>query len=383
MGISSRTSKRISSGSPTSIRAESRAETNSTKLRRSTTVSSQKPSLTSDLPAMSVMNSGQVPARTRSKALNKPSRSWMFSRLALTLSLLLVLPLRPLAAAEDLPAKISDANFWRMIEDYSEPNGYFRFENFLSNESSFQQVIPTLKEKTKPGGVYLGVGPEQNFTYIAALRPRIAFVIDIRRQNMLEHLMYKAIFELSTDDQNGIKYVYKTFFNAGPSLDYGIGGGFGGSMPTYADLMVETDGQGQHQSYLASDENFRILKRLEENNLLIPVVGDFAGPRAIREIGRYLHAHDALVTAFYLSNVERYLFEDASAWRKFFVNVAILPYDSNSQFIRAVLNGTGFLRPSRRFGFGSVSLLCPIADLMKAFSAGRIHYYEDVIEMSN
>ncbi len=369
----------------------------------------------------------------------------MFSRLALTLSLLLVLPLRPLAAAEDLPAKISDANFWRMIEDYSEPNGYFRFENFLSNESSFQQVIPTLKEKTKPGGVYLGVGPEQNFTYIAALRPRIAFVIDIRRQNMLEHLMYKAIFELSdarpdfvsllfsrkrpaglnnrssaedlflafgkaqpdqelfdqneraimdnlvqhhhfalsTDDQNGIKYVYKTFFNAGPSLDYGIGGGFGGSMPTYADLMVETDGQGQHQSYLASDENFRILKRLEENNLLIPVVGDFAGPRAIREIGRYLHAHDAPVTAFYLSNVERYLFEDASAWRKFFVNVAILPYDSNSQFIRSVLNGAGFLRPSRRFGFGSVSLLCPIADLMKAFSEGRIHYYEDVIDMSN
>jgi hypothetical protein len=371
----------------------------------------------------------------------------MFNRrAALALALLLVLPLRPVAAAEDLPSKISDADFWQMIEDFSEPNGYFRFENFLSNESSFQQVIPTLQEKTKPGGVYLGVGPEQNFTYIAALRPKIAFVIDIRRQNMLEHLMYKAIFELSesrtdfvsllfsrkraaalnnrssaedlflaygkaqpeqelfdhnaqaimdnlirrhhfalsTEDQNGIKYVYGTFFKAGTAMDYGTGGGgFGAGMPTYSDLMIETDGQGQHQSFLATEENFRILKRLEENNLLVPVVGDFAGPRAIREIGRYLHAHNAPVTAFYLSNVERYLFEDISTWRKFYINVAILPYDSNSQFIRAVLNGAGFLRSSRRFGFGSVSLLCPIADLMKAFSEGRINYYEDVIEMSN
>src|SRR5437867_6869451 len=180
-------------------------------------------------------------------------------------------------AAEPLPGQLGDAAFWRMVSDFSEEGGYFRFENFLSNELAFQQVIPTLKETTKAGGVYLGVGPEQNFTYITALQPKIAFVIDIRRQNMLEHLMYKAIFELSdnrpdfvsvlfsrkrpdglnnrstaedlflayrkaqpdeelfnqnvraimdnllqhhhyglsTDDQNGIKYVYKTFFNSG------------------------------------------------------------------------------------------------------------------------------------------------------------------------
>src|SRR5262245_9507261 len=96
-------------------------------------------------------------------------------------------------AAESLPAEISDETFWKMVAEMSEPDGYFQFENFLSNELGYQFVIPRLLQKVKPGGVYLGVAPEQNFTYIAALRPRIAFIIDIRRQNMIELLMYRAL----------------------------------------------------------------------------------------------------------------------------------------------------------------------------------------------
>jgi len=94
------------------------------------------------------------------------------------------------------------------VSGFSEEGGYFRFENFLSNELGFQYVIPALKENTKTGGVYLGVGPEQNFTYITALQPKIAFVIDIRRQNMLEHMMYKALFELSNDRAEFLSRLY-------------------------------------------------------------------------------------------------------------------------------------------------------------------------------
>src|SRR5262249_28372814 len=77
--------------------------------------------------------------------------------------------------------------------------GYFQSDNFLSNESGYQSVIPALLKTVKPGGVYIGVGPEQNFTYIGALQPKIAFIIDIRRQNMLEHLFYKALMETSAN----------------------------------------------------------------------------------------------------------------------------------------------------------------------------------------
>src|SRR5439155_8815556 len=101
-------------------------------------------------------------------------------------------------AADTLPREISDDAYWKMVSDYSEDSGSFRFE-YMSNELQFQYVIPRLKEGRKAGGVYVGVGPEQNFTYIAALQPKIVFICDIRRQNMIEHLIYKALFEMSSD----------------------------------------------------------------------------------------------------------------------------------------------------------------------------------------
>src|SRR5437879_1148368 len=102
-------------------------------------------------------------------------------------------------AADTLPSGLTDREFWQMIVDFSEPDGYFRSDNFLSNETGYQSVIPTLHRRLQPGGVYLGVGPEQNFTYVAALQPKMAFIVDIRRQNMIEHLMYKALMETSQD----------------------------------------------------------------------------------------------------------------------------------------------------------------------------------------
>jgi hypothetical protein len=344
-------------------------------------------------------------------------------------------PARPLAA-EDLPAKISDSEFWQLIEDLSEANGQFQWENFVSNEFTLQSVIPQLLSNSQPASAYLGVGPEQNFTYIAALHPKIAFIIDIRRQNLLEHMMYKSIFELSRDradflsflfsrkrpdglaagstaqqlfkafqpiasdrslfdrnaarivehltadhkfdlsveDRSNIRYVYNTFFQHGPDIDYTVGGFFGfDSPPTYADLMTADDGQGNMRSFLASEDSFRAVKQMEANNLIVPVVGDFGGPKAIREVGRYLAARKARVTVFYLSNVERYLFTTPEAWRRFYVNIAILPYDAQSTFIRSIFDAS----------YGSVNKLSTFQEIMTAFSESRIGAYADVIALSH
>jgi len=344
-------------------------------------------------------------------------------------------PRTPLAA-EALPSQISDAEFWKLVGELSEPEGSFPFDNFVSNETTIQSVIPVLQAKARPGGAYLGVGPEQNFTYIAALRPKIAFIIDIRRQNLVEHLMYKALFEMSEDradfvsrlfsrkrptglgkastaaelfrayeaapadqrlfdsnlraivdnltsshhlplgsrDLASLSYVYTTFFREGPGLNFSAGGRADASMPTYADLMTQTDANGQHHSYLASEERYVFVRKLEGDNLVIPVVGDFGGQTAIGDVGRYLSSHDTTVTAFYLSNVERYLFDRRRSWRRFYENVALLPYHDKSIFIRAILN-----RPASTL----VSLVSPIADLMKAFEDGRIHEYQDVFSIAN
>ena len=355
---------------------------------------------------------------------------------------------RRVRAAEDtLPPQLSDEAFWHFITDYSEAGGFFRFDNFISNEALFQHVLGRLKETTKPGGVYLGVGPDQNFTYIVALRPRIAFIVDIRRQNMLEHLMYKALIELSADradflsrlfarqrpenigpestpeelfkafrnvpaeldlffanldaiktqlkerhgfklsaeDEASIQYIFRAFYVGGPNLTY-IGPvtprfAVRNRMPSYADLMMQNDGDGQNHSYLSSEDNFGILKDLEQRNLIVPLIGDFAGPKTIRTVGTYLKQQNAVVTAFYLSNVEQYLFQQNDDWSRFYENVATLPLDSNARFIRSVFNGYAYNLRANGY-FRSDSLLASIPDLLEAFNAGKIETYYDVIRMS-
>src|SRR6516162_5444431 len=117
-------------------------------------------------------------------------------------------------ATDTLPAQLSDAEYWKMINDFSEPAGYYQYNVITSNEVSYQYSIPDLMKTPRAGGAYLGVGPEQNFTYIAALQPKIAFIFDIRREMMLEHLMYKSVFEVSA---NRVEFVANLFSRKAPA----------------------------------------------------------------------------------------------------------------------------------------------------------------------
>ena len=343
-------------------------------------------------------------------------------------------------AAKQLPARLTDREFWKLSTDVSEPGGYFRFENFLSNEGTFQVVVPELVRTVKPGTVYFGVGPEQNFTYIAELRPAMAFIFDIRRGNLHEQLLYKALFELSADraefvsrlfskprparldstvtidsifnafwyvptdsalhrrnvaavkaqlakhglalsdeDIGGIEYVYSMFYTGGPRIDYSWPNGPNGRTPNYADLMVANDGAGVQRSYLASEARFRFMKDLETRNLVVPVVGDFGGPKAIRAVGDYVRERGGIVSAIYASNVEQYLFQSGDAWRRYYESVATLPLDSTSTFIRSV----GSMGGGGGGGFPRLpSVLSSVQGIVSAFRAGRITSYYDVIQLS-
>ena len=349
------------------------------------------------------------------------------------------------AAAQEIPARLADTTYWRMATEFSEPSGNFPSDNLLSNETSLQYVIPDLVQSTKPGGVYLGVAPEQNFTYIAALKPKIAFMVDIRHDNSLLLLVYKALFELSADraeftsrlfsrprpagldtattiealmhaysaaerdsalfkknlaavkerltkthgfplsvdELADIDYLYGWFFNAGPDLSYNMNMNYGRSRyPTYAMLMLETDGTSQ-RSYLATEANFRVVKEMEEKNLIIGVTGDFTGPKALRAVGDYVREHHATITTFYVSNVEFYLYRQLDDWKHFYDNVATLPMDESSLFIRSLSQSYGF-RPERpRSANGAqLELLCSVQELLKAYREGRIPYYMDMINLS-
>src|SRR5215468_7051637 len=127
-------------------------------------------------------------------------RHLLFAVACLILCLVHTDRLTPAArAAAPAPAELSDKQFWSLSHDSSEDDGFFRSDNLLSNETTFQYIIADVLKTAKPGRVYMGVGPEQNFTYMAALKPSMAFIIDIRHGNLDVHLLYKALFELSKD----------------------------------------------------------------------------------------------------------------------------------------------------------------------------------------
>ena len=321
-----------------------------------------------------------------------------------------VLPPVPSAqtSASRLAPRLSGPDFLTLMTELSEADGFFRSDNLVSNELFMQRVIPGLTHIVKPGRVYLGVGPEQNFTYMAAIRPAMAFIIDVRRGNLQLHLMYRALFELSVDrvdfvsrlfslkrpagldrkssvqdiftayadprlrspelykqnvsairrlftpknelelsqeDLNGIEEIHQAFYSRGPGIHYEVQPGSAGSFPTYAELMVASDGTSVPRSYLATEENFAVIKDLHSRNLIVPVVGNFGGPKAIRAIGKYLRARSAVVAAFYVSNVEQYLGREGGL-DEFCASVASLPLDDSSTFIRSERGGL----PSRGGG---------------------------------
>ena len=374
--------------------------------------------------------------------------------LAITGTLLLAgvwalsLALRP--AVLELPTQLSDAEFWTMVEDFSEPNGFFRSDNLLSNEAGLQVTIPQLKERVKPGGVYIGVGPEQNFTYILNLEPKISFIVDIRRMNMIEHLLYKALFEVSTDradfvarlfsrrrprgipegasiekifdaletepadhalfernlagvlthlsgshkfqlspqDEDQVRYVYNAFFRAGPSLSYTFNDSYYQGtlgMPTYRELMLDTDENDppNNLGFLGTEARFRRLQEVQRKNLIIPLVGDFAGPKTLRRIGRYLNDHNAVLSSFYTSNVEMYLFQQDRSWKRFYENVRAIPTDAHSTFIRFTIGRRGVFDPDQGVVTRHAQMWSPIQEVLAAVYTRRVEDYPGVIEMSH
>ena len=313
------------------------------------------------------------------------------------------LPAESVAQRErTIPDSLTDREFWSLFTTMSEEGGSFPSENFVSNEKTYQYVIPALQRTLTPHGVYLGVGPEQNFTYIVNLEPRLAVIFDIRRQNAMLHLMYKALFELSpsradfvsrlfsrplprllaatatpaeifavlstatvsdsafdanwkaivdrltvthgfpmsAEDIASMRRVFEAFREAGPDISYAFR--LGSPPPsvtawhvTYAQLQTLGNADSVNMAFLSTEERYTRLRAIERRNLVVPVVGDFAGSKAIRGVGEYLKQHNALVTAFYTSNVEQYLFISRSDER-FYRNVEALPIDSTSMFIRSL-----------------------------------------------
>jgi hypothetical protein len=338
---------------------------------------------------------------------------------AVAIAAMLADPLPVAAAARP------DTTFAATIARLSEPGGFFWSDNLVSNETSYLHVLGALDRLGRRGGAYLGVGPEQNFSYIARLRPSVAIIIDIRRDNLLLHLLFKAIFEqadtrleylcglygrpcpadpgpwrrrplerligyvdsvttdsafsaraqdrllarvarfgvpISADEMTTLARLHREFIVNGLSLTFSAYGRRPiAGFPTVRDLYLGRDLGDQPASFLATDEAYRVVRDLERADRVIPVVGDLGGPYALKAIGDWLRGRQERLSYFYLSNVEFYLLRQQT-FAQFVANVAALPHDRTSLLARSYFSvQTGVPHPQQVAGHLSVQLLQTVA----------------------
>jgi hypothetical protein len=308
--------------------------------------------------------------------------------------------------------------FAARVERLSEPGGDFDTDNLISNERSYLEVVPALKTAGVSGGVYIGVGPDQNFSYIAQIRPAIAFIVDIRRDNLLLHLLFKALFAsaptrveyvslltgrpvperaetwreaslpriidyvdgvrpnpeavrlsdrrlrdtiagfgvpLTPTDFSTIERFHRQFIDAGLSLKFeSRGRPPRDAYPTFRDLLLATDRAGRSWNYLASERDYQFVRSLQAQDLVVPVVGDLGGTHALAAIADLMVQRGNHLSAFYVSNVETYLY--GGKYPQFIRNIEHLPKDSHSVIIRSIFRASisaSEVRPANQFALAN------------------------------
>jgi hypothetical protein len=338
--------------------------------------------------------------------------------------------------------RTTDPVFRELVASVSEAPGYFDTDNLISNERSYLHVLSDLRSRGIRGGAYLGVGPDQNFSYIAEIEPEIAFIVDIRRDNFLQHLMFKALFtgsqsrleymallfgrpvpdrrgsntetaleelihyvdntpptaasrkvarervdkavrgfglELEEEDLATIRRFHDEFMDEGLDLrfrSHGRAPRF--YYPTYRDLLLEGDRSGRRANYLAQEGLFRTVQRLQREDRIVPVVGDLAGRHALRAIGEHLTRRKLVVSAFYTSNVEFYLF-GSGGFNRFIENLRALPLTETSVIVRSVFHGLRGPPPKAVPGYYSTQLAQSADLLVRRVEDGSYRSYWDVV----
>lgn len=361
--------------------------------------------------------------------------AWRDLRLALAVALSLGACAPPPHAAE----QVQQPSLAESYAQLSEQGGYFDSDNLISNETSYLHALDALRALGVRGGAYIGVGPDQNFAYIAEIRPALAVMIDIRRDNMLQHLIFRSLFQrtrnrmeflagligaqvpgdvsrwtgqpietilaaldtaqrpaaeferlsalvlqdaqqsgiaLSARDVETIREFQREFHELGLAIRYTSKNRPPRlGYPTLRELILERDRSGALGSYLATEDRWRYVQELQKSNRVLLVTGDLAGQHALRAIGNLVRERGLRVSAFYTSNVEQYLFQFGT-FPDFAANTLTLPFDSNAVIIRSYFaRGRGHAQAVP--GHLSVQLVQPASQFVqKIHSGGYSSYFE-------
>jgi hypothetical protein len=317
---------------------------------------------------------------------------------------------------------LSAKEWGRLVTSLSEKTGDFPSDNLSSNETSYLHISPQLQNPKLHGGVYLGVGPEQNFTYISLLEPEIAFLVDIRRDNLVMHLLYKTVFEqaktraefvanlasrtlpttdlsasisaiheqvmkngadtkqsaslakaveqrakelnfeLTSADRTYLRKAIKIFATQGLNVRYAMQGS-NRHYPSLVELADIKDDKGKALHFLASEANYSKIRAFQVQNRIVPVVGNLAGTHALSSLAKELKQKNWKVQNFYVSNVEQYIFAPPD-WKQWLANLNELPWGGHASLIRVYFD-QGRDHPLQRKGHRTTTMVHDASAFLK------------------
>ncbi|WP_435015774.1 hypothetical protein TA3x_003326 [Tundrisphaera sp. TA3] len=327
----------------------------------------------------------------------------------------------------DLLFPMRDPGFGPLLAELSEPDAGRSADNFVSNEDSFGRVCDDLAGRD---GVYLGVGPDQNFSYIARAWPSLAFIVDFRRRNALVHLLHKGLMALAPDR---VGYLARLTARvpgpmpanpsaddlvaafATPALDRArleatvaevleslrplgvLGEGEASAIasiasrlagpgmnarflalpmyPTFGDLIRARTRAGKPAHFLADEASYQAVRERQMGDRILPVVGDFAGPKALGAIGALLARAGRKVAVAYVSDVEFFLLRSGK-FPAYVANLGRLPWADGAVIVRT--STREIAHPERVAGDSSTTIVRPVAPFLERARAGEIRSDADL-----
>ncbi len=210
----------------------------------------------------------------------------------------------------------------------------------ITNEDRHDLYIPAIRDL---GGVYLGVGSNQNYEMIGWAKPTFAVLIDFDQMVVDIHKLYKVAFEHAESPDQFIE-----FWSSGQSdrLRQFVRAAFPDDRQFLAVMkarryagqriykkLQRTQRRHKRQklaSYLTDAGQYGDVRRQVQTGHVIAIRGDFTGTKTMRALGDLLKKHRQTVRVFYISNCEQYFKYDSN----FRHNINSLPVDTASLILR-------------------------------------------------
>lgn len=328
------------------------------------------------------------------------------------------------AALRSLRLLARGASWSDLVRTLSEPETGPPGDNLVSNEDSYLRVCGEVARLVPQGGVYLGVGPEQNFSLMACGTFEQSFLIDYRRRNLLVHAVYKALFRLSedrfrflerltartrgadgdlaafadppmdrkrleatiaevrrtlepeslfqADDWEPIATIQKRL--AGPGLNARFLG-----LPGYSTLarMIQTRDRDGHLAHVfARKDRYERIRDWQIADRIVPVVGNFAAKAgAIQRIGDFMRSRSLAVAMIYVSDVEFFLVRNGG-FAAYVENLENLPRLGGAVIVRT--STRPLHHPDRVAGDAATTIVRDLAEFLEKSRRRLIRTVDDL-----